>query len=119
MARYWASLTERGDYEIRGVPSTLGEHSRPGGVFPREGFEEHYEKVESWANTEQVLWRPRFLNIRACPLPIPVFAAGSLGHESIGTPCGSSRGMDGKYDPAALQETKRYYGNVDCLSDSL
>jgi hypothetical protein len=36
-----------GDYEIRGVPSTLGEHSRPGGVFPREGFEQHYEKVES------------------------------------------------------------------------
>jgi hypothetical protein len=27
---YWAKLTERGDYEIRGVPSTLGEHSRPG-----------------------------------------------------------------------------------------
>jgi hypothetical protein len=44
---YWARLTEQGDYEIRGVPSTLGEHSRPGGVFPREGFEEHYEKVES------------------------------------------------------------------------
>jgi hypothetical protein len=44
---YWARLTEQGDYEIRGVPSTLGEPSRPGGVFPREGFEEHYEKVES------------------------------------------------------------------------
>jgi hypothetical protein len=43
----------------------------------------------------------------------------ALGHESIGTPCGSSRGMDGKCDPAALQETKRYYGNVDSLSDSL
>ena len=44
---YWARLTEQGDYEIRGVPSSLGEHSRPGGVFPREGFEEYYEKVES------------------------------------------------------------------------
>ena len=64
-----------------------------------------------------MLWRPRFLNIRACPLPTPVFAAGSLGHESIGTPYGSSRGMDGKYDPAALQETIRYDGNVDSLSD--
>src|SRR5215204_7514075 len=49
----------------------------------------------------------------SCPLPTPVFAACSLGHESIGTPYGSSRGMDGKYYPAALQETKRYYGNVD------
>ena len=39
VARYWARLTERGDYELHGVPSTLGEHSRPGGVFPREGFE--------------------------------------------------------------------------------
>ena len=44
---YWARLTEQGDYEIRGVPSSLGEQSRPGGVFPMEGFEEHYEKVES------------------------------------------------------------------------
>jgi hypothetical protein len=43
---YWARRTEAGDYEIRSVPSTLGEHSMPGGVFPREGFEEHYEKVE-------------------------------------------------------------------------
>ena len=43
---YWARLTEEGDYEIRSVPSTLGEHSMPGGVFPGEGFEEHYEKVE-------------------------------------------------------------------------
>ena len=44
---YWARLTEQGDYEIRGVPSTLGEHSRLGGIFPREGFEDHYEKVGS------------------------------------------------------------------------
>ena len=42
---YWAKRTEEGDYEIRSVPSTLGEHSVPGGVMPKEGFEEHYEKV--------------------------------------------------------------------------
>jgi len=44
---YWARPTEQGDYEIRSVPSMPGEHSRPGGIFPGEGFEEHYEKVES------------------------------------------------------------------------
>jgi hypothetical protein len=43
---YWARPTERGDYEIRTVPSSLGEPSASGGVFPREGFEEHYEKVD-------------------------------------------------------------------------
>jgi hypothetical protein len=42
---YWARRTEQGDYEIRSVPSTLGEHSVPGGVMPKEGFEEHYERV--------------------------------------------------------------------------
>jgi hypothetical protein len=42
---YWARRTEQGDYEIRGVPSMLGEHSVSGGVMPKEGFEEHYEKV--------------------------------------------------------------------------
>ena len=42
---YWARRTEQGDYEIRSVPSSLGEHSVPGGVMPREGFEEHYEWV--------------------------------------------------------------------------
>ncbi len=44
---YWARRTEEGDYEIRSVPSMLGEHSVPGGIMPREGFEEHYEKVSS------------------------------------------------------------------------
>lgn len=44
---YWAKLTKQGDYEIRSVPSMLGEHSVPGGIMPREGFEEHYEKVSS------------------------------------------------------------------------
>jgi hypothetical protein len=43
---YWARRTEDGDYEIRSVPSTLGEHSAPGGIFPKESFEQHYEKVD-------------------------------------------------------------------------
>jgi hypothetical protein len=42
---YWARQTEEGDYEIRSVPSMLGEHSVPGGLMPREGFEKHYEKM--------------------------------------------------------------------------
>jgi hypothetical protein len=44
---YWARCTAEGDYEVRTVPSTFGEHSLPGGVMPQEGFEEHYEKVDS------------------------------------------------------------------------
>ena len=44
---YWARATKEGDYEIRSIPSALGEHSMQGGVFPKVGFEEHYEKVES------------------------------------------------------------------------
>lgn len=43
---YWARRNARGDYEIRSVPSSLGEPSMPGGVFPKEGFEEHYERVD-------------------------------------------------------------------------
>ncbi len=43
---YWAKRTERGDYNIRSVPSTLGEHSVPEGIFPKESFEQHYEKVD-------------------------------------------------------------------------
>jgi hypothetical protein len=27
------------------VPSSLGEHSVAGGVMPKEGFKEHYERV--------------------------------------------------------------------------
>jgi hypothetical protein len=42
---YWAKQNEQGDYEIRSVPSMFGEHSVPGGVMPKEGFEEHYVKV--------------------------------------------------------------------------
>ena len=44
---YWARRTEEGDYELRSVPSTLGEHSVQGGIFPKEGFEQHYEKMNS------------------------------------------------------------------------
>jgi hypothetical protein len=44
---YWTRRTEEGDYEIRSVPSTLGEYSASGGIFPKEGFEQHYEKVSS------------------------------------------------------------------------
>ena len=43
---YWARRTEHGDYEIRSVPSMLGEHSVPGGVMPKKGFEEYYEKAD-------------------------------------------------------------------------
>ncbi len=43
---YWARRTEEGDYEIRSVRASLGEHSVPEGVMPKEGFEEHYEKVD-------------------------------------------------------------------------
>jgi hypothetical protein len=42
---YWARRTAEGDYEIRTVPTMLGEHSVPGGIMPKEGFEEHYETV--------------------------------------------------------------------------
>jgi hypothetical protein len=42
---YWARPNEAGDYEIRSVPASEGEPSAPGGVFPKEGFEEHYERV--------------------------------------------------------------------------
>jgi len=42
---YWARPSAEGDYEIRSVPTSLGEPSVPGGVFPKEGFEELYERV--------------------------------------------------------------------------
>ncbi len=44
---YWGRQTEQGAYEIRTVPTTLGEHSVQGGIFPKERFEQHYEKVNS------------------------------------------------------------------------
>jgi hypothetical protein len=43
---YWAKQNEQGNYEIRSVFSSLGEHSVPGGIMPKESFEEHYEKAD-------------------------------------------------------------------------
>ena len=42
---YWARRTGEGDYEIRSVPTSLGETSVPGGTFSKDGFEEHYVRV--------------------------------------------------------------------------
>ncbi len=42
---YWARKNEDGHYEIRSVAREGEAHSMTGGVFPKEGFEEHYEKV--------------------------------------------------------------------------
>jgi hypothetical protein len=44
---YWARRNEEGDYEIRAVTGEGEAYSVTGGVFPKEGFEEHYEKVDS------------------------------------------------------------------------
>jgi hypothetical protein len=42
---YWARKNEAGDYEIRAVTREGEAYSVTGGIFPKEGFEEHYEKV--------------------------------------------------------------------------
>ncbi len=42
---YWARQNDAGDYEIRSVAREGEAYSMTGGVFPKEGFEEHYEKV--------------------------------------------------------------------------
>jgi hypothetical protein len=42
---YWARQNQAGDYEILSVVREGEAHSMTGGVFPKEGFEEHYEKV--------------------------------------------------------------------------
>jgi len=42
---YWARKNEAGDCEIRTVTREGEGYSVTGGIFPREGFEEHYEKV--------------------------------------------------------------------------
>ena len=42
---YWARRNEEGDYEIRSVPTSLGETSVPGGILSKDGFEEHYVRV--------------------------------------------------------------------------
>ncbi len=43
---YWARRTDGGDYEIRSVPTSLGEPSAPGGTMPRDSFERLYERVD-------------------------------------------------------------------------
>ena len=44
---YWARpISAGGDYELRSVPSSLGEPSTPGGVAPKEPFERLYKKVD-------------------------------------------------------------------------
>jgi hypothetical protein len=42
---YWARMNEAGDYEIRSVAREGEAHSVTGGIFPKEGFEEHYEET--------------------------------------------------------------------------
>lgn len=42
---YWARRNGAGDYEIRSVPTSLGEPSVDGGIMPGEGFERLYERV--------------------------------------------------------------------------
>ena len=44
--RYWARPNAAGDYEIRSVPTSLGEPSVRGGVVPGEAFERLYVKDE-------------------------------------------------------------------------
>ncbi len=42
---YWARENEAGDYEIRAVTREGEAYSVTGGVFPKESFEKHYERV--------------------------------------------------------------------------
>lgn len=44
---YWARRNAAGDYEIRSVPTSLGERSVDGGTMPGEGFERLYERVNA------------------------------------------------------------------------
>jgi hypothetical protein len=41
---YWARRNVAGDYEIRVVTWEGEAYSVTGGIFPKEGFEEHYGK---------------------------------------------------------------------------
>lgn len=43
---YWARRNAAGEYEIRSIPSSLGEPSAPGGVVPAEAFERLYVKAD-------------------------------------------------------------------------
>ena len=42
---YWARKNEAGDYKIMAVTREGEAYSVTGGIFPKEGFEEHYEIV--------------------------------------------------------------------------
>ncbi len=42
---YWARRNAEGDYEIRTVPVSSGEHSAPGGIWPGKSFERYYARV--------------------------------------------------------------------------
>ena len=42
---YWARKNEAGDYEIRAVRREGEAYSVTDGIFPKEGFDEHYEKL--------------------------------------------------------------------------
>jgi hypothetical protein len=42
---YWARKNEAGDYKIVAVTREGEAYSVAGGIFPKEGFEKHYQKV--------------------------------------------------------------------------
>jgi hypothetical protein len=42
---YWARRNEAGDYEIRSILKEGEGYSVTGGIFPKKGFEEHYERA--------------------------------------------------------------------------
>ena len=44
---YWARPTPSGDYELRSVPTSLGEPPVNAGIAPREAFEKLYEPVDA------------------------------------------------------------------------
>jgi hypothetical protein len=54
---YWARINEAGDYEIKSVTREGEAHSVTGGIFPKEGFEEHYEKNQSFRATKAATYR--------------------------------------------------------------
>jgi hypothetical protein len=54
---YWVRINEAGDYEIRSVTREGEAHSVTGGIFPKEGFEEHYEKNQSFRATKAATYR--------------------------------------------------------------
>jgi hypothetical protein len=43
---YWARKNEAGDYEIRTLTKKGEGYSYPGGVFPKEAFERHYQLAD-------------------------------------------------------------------------